>query len=164
MEAMALVERELPRNLLLVLSGRPFPADHPAALAIKDLGIGHRVIHVGYRSPLEARALFQSCEALVFPSLFEGFGMPVAEAMIAGKPVACSNCTALPEVTGGAALTFDPEDVADIANCLLRISTQVELRASLTTAAIRRRAAFSGRRSAVQTLAIYQRLFELAEA
>jgi alpha-1,3-rhamnosyl/mannosyltransferase len=94
--------------------------------------------------------------ALVFPSLFEGYGMPVAEAIIAGKPVLCSNVTSLPELAGEAALTFDPNSVEEIANSLLAVATDPELRRSLTEAAIRRRPLFSARRSAIQTLSIYQ--------
>jgi glycosyltransferase involved in cell wall biosynthesis len=97
---------------------------------------------------------------LVFPSLFEGFGMPVAEALIAGKPVACSNVTSLPEIAGDAALMLDPHDTQDMAARLLELATRADLRAELSERALRRRTLFSARRSALQTLSIYHRVFE----
>jgi glycosyltransferase involved in cell wall biosynthesis len=96
----------------------------------------------------------------VFPSLFEGYGMPVAEAIIAGKPVLCSNVTSLPELAGDAALTFDPNNVDDIAKSLLAVATEPDLRMTLTDAAQRRRPLFSARRSAIQTMSIYQRVHD----
>ena len=159
-EAFQMIFTELPRELKLILTGRSFPADHPAALAIREHGLEQRIVHLGYRSPLEIRALFQGCLGLVFPSLFEGYGMPVAEALIAGKPVACSNVTSLPEIAGDAALMFDPHDSKDMAARLLELVTQSDLRRELSDRALRRRTLFSARRSALQTLSIYQRVFE----
>jgi glycosyltransferase involved in cell wall biosynthesis len=149
----------LPRDVKLVLTGGAFPSDHPAAAMIRERGLESRIVHLGYRSPLEIRALFQGCQALVFPSLFEGYGMPVAEAIIAGKPVLCSNATSLPEIAGDAALTFDPKDVDAISDALVEITTRPELRAALSEAALRRRGLFASRRSAVQTLSVYQRVY-----
>jgi glycosyltransferase involved in cell wall biosynthesis len=155
-EAFSRIVLELPQGMQLVMTGRTFPADHPAAVFIRDNNLSSRIVHLGYRSPLEVRALFQGCLALVFPSLFEGYGMPVAEAIIAGKPVLCSNVTSLPELVGEAALTFDPNSVEEIANSLLAVATDSELRRWLTEASIRRRPLFSARLSAIQTLSIYQ--------
>ena len=159
-EAIDLVDSSLPADLKVVLTGNPFPQDHPAATLIREHGLARRIVHLGFRSPLELRALYQGCLAVVFPSLFEGFGMPVAESIISGKPVLCSNVTSLPEIAGDAALQFDPLDTQAIAVRILEIATQPSLRASLTQAALRRRAVFSARRTAVQTLAVYQRVVE----
>jgi glycosyltransferase involved in cell wall biosynthesis len=159
-EAYRLVAADLPGNLKLVFTGRAFPDDHPAAELIREPGLRNRIVHLGYRSPLEMRALFQGCLGLVFPSLFEGYGMPVAEALIAGKPVACSNATSLPEIAGEAALTFNPHDAADIGIRLFELATQPDLRAALSDSALRRRTLFSARRSALQTLAVYHRVHD----
>lgn len=159
-EAFQRIASELPADIKLVMTGRPFPEDHPALIFMRDNDLSSRVMHLGYRSPLEVRALFQECLALVFPSLFEGYGMPVAEAIIAGKPVVCSNVTSLPEVAGEAALTFDPNSVEEIAQSLLQVATKPELRSALTEAAIRRRPRFSARRSAIQTMSIYRRVHD----
>jgi glycosyltransferase involved in cell wall biosynthesis len=109
---------------------------------------------------LEVRALYGSARALVFPSLFEGFGMPVAEAMIAGCPVACSNTTSLPEIGGDAAVYFDPQNAKEMARALVEISTNEALRGELLTAGRERNALFSSRLSAVKTLSLYRRVFE----
>jgi len=159
-EAFKRIASELPADTKLVMTGRQFPEDHPAAILIRDNNLSARVMHLGYRSPLEVRALFQGCLALVFPSLFEGYGMPVAEAIIAGKPVLCSNVTSLPEIAGEAALTFDPNSVEEIATSLLDVATKSELRLALTEAAMRRRPLFSARHSAIKTMSIYQRVHD----
>ena len=155
-EAIGSIAGELPGDMTVVLTGGPFPPEHPAAALMRERRLGSRVVHLGYRSPFEVRALFQDCVALVFPSLFEGFGMPVAEAIIAGKPVACSNVTSLPEIGGDAAVMFDPLDVEAMAARILDIATDAELRASLSAAARRRRAVFSASLSAIKTLAVYE--------
>jgi glycosyltransferase involved in cell wall biosynthesis len=159
-DAFSRVLDALPRGLKLVLTGRRMPDDHPAAVLIRERRLGDRVVHLGYRSPLEIRALFEGCQALVFPSLFEGFGMPVAEAIISGKPVLCSNITSLPEIAGDAALTFDPEDVAAIGQALVEIATSATLRDELSVAALRRRNLFAARRSAMQTLSAYNLVYQ----
>ena len=159
-EAFQRIVTELPANTKLVMTGRQFPDDHPAAIFLRDNDLSAHVIHLGFRSPLEVRALFQGCLALVFPSLFEGYGMPVAEAIIAGKPVLCSNVTSLPELAGEAALTFDPNNVEEIAQALLDVATRPALRLALSEAARRRRPLFSARRIAVQTMSIYQRVHD----
>lgn len=162
-QAIEMADRELPAEIQVVLTGNPFPPDHPAAAMLRRHSRQSRIVHLGYRSPLEFRALLQSCTALVFPSLFEGFGMPVAEALIAGKPVACSNVTSLPEIAGGAAVTFDPTDAVDMAKRIVEVATNEELRQSLVQAASRRRTAFSAWSCAVRTLAVYESVFsELA--
>jgi glycosyltransferase involved in cell wall biosynthesis len=159
-EAFDLVAAELPARLRLVFTGRPFTPDHPAAALIQARGLERRIVHLGFRSPLEIRALFQACEALVFPSLFEGFGIPVTEAIMLGKPVACSNVTSLPEIAGDAALTFDPDDTRAIGAALLAVATPSPVRDHLAEAARRRRPIFSGRRRAIETLAVYHRVYD----
>ena len=158
-EAFALAVRELPPDVNLVFTGRAFEADHPASRLLAEHGLGKRVRHLGYRSPLEMRALYADALALVFPSLFEGFGMPVAEAMIAGCPVACSRSTSLPEIAGDAALFFDPLDPAAIAATLVRLAAEPGLRTDLAAAGLRRRPLFAARPRSVETLSVYNRVF-----
>jgi glycosyltransferase involved in cell wall biosynthesis len=158
--AFARAADELPAQIQLVLTGRAFPKDHPAALLIEELGLGRRIVHLGYRSAAEMGALFHECEALLYPSLFEGFGMPVAEAIIVGKPVACSNTTSLPEIAGDAALMFDPESVEGIADAIIQIVLDIQLRQALCSRAARRRALFEPARSAIRTLGAYRRALE----
>ncbi len=160
LEAFALIRSQLPANMKMVFTGKPFSPDHPARETISKLGIAKDVLHLGYRSPLEMQALFQGCFMLVFPSLFEGFGMPVAEAIIAGKPVVCSNRTSLPEIAGDAALTFDPTDVNDMGSRILAVASDPNCYSNLAAASRRRRPLFSSRMSAIKTLAVYHRVYE----
>jgi glycosyltransferase involved in cell wall biosynthesis len=158
-EAMRLIDAELPPDVTLVMTGRPFPPDHEAARLIREHDLGRRIRHLGFRSPREIQALVQGCTALVFPSLFEGYGMPVAEAIIAGRPVICSNVTSLPEIAGDAALTFDPLNSAQMGARILELIRDPQVERSLGEAAARRRTRFSARASTVATLSIYQRVF-----
>ena len=82
------------------------------------------VTFAGYVSETQLRALLERCQALIFPSLYEGFGMPVLEAMAAGRPVLCSRLTSLPEVGGDAALYFDPTNPAQIAATIGTVSRE----------------------------------------
>ena len=89
---------------------------------IRDgLGLGSALLLPGFVSNGELEALLQHCLALVFPSLYEGFGMPVIEAMARGIPVACSSTTALGEVAGDAGLLFDPRNPQQITNAMLAV-------------------------------------------
>jgi len=86
---------------------------------------------LGFVSPIEMRALYRLARLLVFPSLFEGWGLPVVEALAEGVPVACARVTSLPDLVGDGALLFDPLDHADIASAIHRIWTDDALRAEL---------------------------------
>jgi glycosyltransferase involved in cell wall biosynthesis len=158
-EAFALALPDLPKNIKLVLTGRPFQPEHPAAVLIRQLGLETRVMHLGYRSPLEIRVLFREMVALIFPSLFEGFGMPVAEAIIAGKPVLCSNVTSLPEIIGDAGITFDPANIGEMSSRMVEIATQAAVRSTLGEASLLRRRVFSPQVSAIRTIAAYESAF-----
>ena len=159
-EALESIDSELPSDFRVIMTGRPFPDEHPAAERLRRWsGSASRVRHLGFRSPREMQALIQGCTALVFPSLFEGYGMPVAEAIIAGRPVLCSNVTSLPEIAGDAAITFDPNDPAAIGKAILDFVRSPERERELREAAVRRRSRFSARRSTIETLSIYQRVY-----
>ncbi len=159
-EAFELILPHLPKDVKLVMTGRPFSADHPARALLERPQLKGRVVHLGYRSPLEMKALFHGCLLLAFPSLFEGFGMPVAEAIIAGKPVVCSRTTSLPEIAGDAALTFDPENIHDIGGRLLEVINDSDRREALVEATRRRRTLFSARLTAIKTISLYQRVHD----
>jgi len=149
--------RQLPPGWTLVLTGKPFPPDHPATERLQAQIREGSTRHLGYRSPLEMQAVLQGCELLVFPSLFEGFGLPVAEAIIAGRPVACSQCTSLPEIAGDAAAYFDPLSIEDMSRVLVDASTNPRLRDRLLLAAAARRQRFDPLASAAATLGVYLR-------
>ncbi len=105
---------------------------HPELLKlVQEYHLQDQVCFLGYRPFKELPALYQGATALVFPSLFEGFGMPVLEAMNSGCPVICSNVTSLPEIAGDAALFIDPTDPSALAEAILRLLTQPALREEL---------------------------------
>jgi glycosyltransferase involved in cell wall biosynthesis len=93
----------------------------------RRLGLGSRIRLFGFLPEEEFSSLFSSCRALIFPSLYEGFGMPLVEAMDMGKPVLCSRGTSLPEVAGEAAFYFDPRKPDSIAEAMERICADERL-------------------------------------
>lgn len=112
---------------------------------------------VGRVSEDELRALYHGAAAFVQPSLLEGFGLPVLEAMGSGVPVVCSNATSLPEVAGDAALYFDPLDVDDIAAQLRRCLTDDALRQELVRRGLAQAARFRWEDTARRTWAAFER-------
>lgn len=120
---------ELPEDLALVIVG-----SKGASLVFEDAGITgapEGVHFTGYAKQEHLPALYSGALGLIYPSLYEGFGLPVLEAMACGTPVITSNTTSLPEIAGGAALLVDPLDVDAIAGAMLRLVRDEELRASL---------------------------------
>ncbi len=106
----------------------------------------------GYVSDQELATLYSLTTALVFPSRYEGFGLPVLEAMSAGAPVICANASSLPEVAGDAALYFDPSSSSDLATQMQRMLTEPSLRADLLKRMPCQVAKFSWRKCAEETL------------
>jgi glycosyltransferase involved in cell wall biosynthesis len=118
-------------DLALVCTGAPGPAmDELTTLASATLPSGSFAF-AGYLPEREFVGLLQSCRALIFPSLYEGFGLPILEAMACDRPVLCSNVTSLPEVAGDAAVLFDPRDPLGMANAIGRLESDPALVAGL---------------------------------
>jgi len=130
---------------------------------VEQLGLQDDVKLLGWLSDVELEAVWSVADALVFPSLYEGFGLPVIEAMARSVPVACSRATALPEAAGEAALLFDGEEPREIAAAIDRILSDEALRKRLITVGQRRAAEFSWRRTAEQTVAVYARALGFSE-
>ena len=118
-------------DLKLVLTGTSVSRMGYLQEAVRTMGLQDWVVMPGFLPDDAFVSLLQSCRALIFPSLYEGFGMPVLEAMAAGKPVLCSNITSLPEVAGDAALYFDPRKPAEICEAIGQIESDPGLRNSL---------------------------------
>lgn len=131
-------------GLRLVLTGHDSGKAAQLKQAAAAMGLGERVVFTGYIEDNGLAALLCGALALIFPSLFEGYGMPVAEAMSLGVPVLCSNVTSLPEVGGGAALYFDPRKPEDMAAAIARIATQPGLAGQLAQKGLARAAEMGG--------------------
>ena len=125
---------------------------------VQVLGLGERVRFLGPVPEPDLPALYAAALAFVFPSRYEGFGLPVLEAMACGTPVACSNVSSLPEVAGDAALFFDPDDVPAIAQTIQRLLDEKALRADLRGRGLAQAARFTWERTAAATLAVYRKL------
>jgi glycosyltransferase involved in cell wall biosynthesis len=142
---------------LLVIPGYATSNDAALAQAARDAGADVRFL--GWIDETDLDGLYRAADVFAMPSLAEGFGFPVVEAMLRGTPVACSNATSLPEVAGDAALLFDPLSVEAIADALRRLLTDAALRERLVAAGRERAQLFSWRRSAEMTLQSYRRCF-----
>jgi len=142
---------------VLVLAG--YPTAHEAELRARAAseGLDADVRFPAWLSAEELEGLWALARAFVFPSLYEGFGLPVLEAMARGVPVACSNASSLPEVAGDAALLFDPYDEAAIAEALRRLLDDTTLREQLRVHGLARAGEFTWQRTARLTLESYRR-------
>jgi glycosyltransferase involved in cell wall biosynthesis len=135
--------RERGVDVPVILTGDQPGAEVPVLAEAEDLGVADLVHFVGFVTSAELVALYRMARIMVFPSLFEGWGLPVVEAMSAGLPVACSNVTCLPAVTAGAAELFDPADTAAIAAAIARVWLDDRLRERLIADGRARAACFS---------------------
>ena len=140
----------------LVLAG-PWDERYPEArTAAEALGAGDRVRLLGPVADADLPALYAAATVFVLPSLYEGFGLPVLEAMACGAAVACSNTSSLPEIAGDAALTFDPLDTGAIESALGQLLGDSALRGRLQQAGLAQAARFSWASTAAATLAVYR--------
>ena len=136
----------------LLIAGAPWRWGREVSAVTGD---PNTVRFVGRVTDEERNLLLGAADALVYPSIFEGFGLPPLEAMAAGTPVIASNTSAMPEILGDAALLVDPFDVAAIARALVRVASEPALRARLRERGSARAAAFTFRRTADRALAAF---------
>lgn len=141
-------------SLQLVIAGQQGWLYEKILARVQGLGLAGRVVFPGYVAPEAKAALLSGALAYVFPSLYEGFGLPVLEAMTCGVPVLTSNSSSLPEVAGQAALLVDPHDTAAIAAGLVQLMTRPDLRQRLVEQGYRQVQNFSWNRAAQQVLEI----------
>jgi len=142
-EAIARIRDESGTVIPLVCPGRQTRSYRRISDLVESLGLRDTTSFPGFVSSLELRGLYELATALVFPSRFEGWGLPVCEAFDAGLPVASSTATGLPDVVGDAGLLFDPDDVAEMAAQLQRLWTDEGLRADLRARGKKRAEEFS---------------------
>jgi glycosyltransferase involved in cell wall biosynthesis len=143
-----------------VLAGGKGWGDEDLAGLARALGVSDRVILPGYIPRPLLSALYGGAAALAMPSLYEGFGLPVVEAMACGAPVLCSNSSSLPEAAGGAAFLVDPLSVPDIAAGLRQLLEDAALGVVLRERGLARAALLTWEASARQ---VFQALTEVAD-
>jgi len=160
LEAFHRVREEGHRDLALVLAGKRNWTSEGIDETISRLGLASHVHEIGHLSLHDLPILYSASEMVVFPSLWEGFGIPVIEGMACGVPVITSNISALPEVAGDAGLLVDPHSSDDIAAAMHRLLTDSELAATLRARGVERARQFSWERSARETLAAYRAMSE----
>lgn len=143
-------------NGQLVIAG-PTDEGQPALKKLaRELGVAEQVVFTGAVDDIELAALYSAARVYACPSLYEGFGFTVLEAMACGSPVVCSPETSLPEVAGSAAVYADPRDPEKFAEALARVFLDENLRADLTMRGHKNCERFSWKRAAAQTLAVYE--------
>ena len=139
----------------LVVAGKALWRESEIFATVQQAGLEDRVVFPGYVDDADLPALYSAATAFVYPSLYEGFGLPPLEAMACGTPVVCSNAASLPEVVGDAAINVDPLSVDSLAQGLYDVLASADLRVDLRARGLRRAAQFSWDRCAAETLAVY---------
>ena len=143
----------------LALIGHKYPIE----IGKKGAGLldaNKDVVWTGYLERQQVFGVLKRADFLVFPSFYEGFGLPLIEAMAAGVPVVCSNAASLPEVAGDAGVFFDPFSVKDMADTIVSVATNLQLRTNLRQKGFKNLERFSWKKTAAQTVAVYDELLQ----
>jgi glycosyltransferase involved in cell wall biosynthesis len=152
----SLDESTLPHRLAIV--GRPMWNDGGLADLIKREGIEHRVALTGYVADSDLPSIYSAADLFVLPSLHEGFGLPILEAMACGTPVITSDAASLPEVAGDAAVLVDARDIGMLAGTIERTARDPQLRQTLRAKGLKRAEAFDWDSVAEKTIAVYRQV------
>jgi glycosyltransferase involved in cell wall biosynthesis len=131
---------------------------------VEKLGLADRVYFPGFVAEEDLPVLLSAATLFGYPSLYEGFGLPVLEAMACGTPIVAANQSSLPEVVGDAGLTVDPTDVAALATAITRLLDDPSLRERLSAAGLAQAARFTWPTMAAKLLRVYQEVIEESQA
>jgi len=155
LRAFAAVKDRIPHDLVLVGPEGWMTGEFTQTLA--DLDLGDRVRLTGFVSDAELGGWYSAADVFVFPSLYEGFGLPTVEAMRCGTPVIASNTSCFPEVVGDAGLLIAPTDGPAWSEAMIKVVTNTPLNDDLRRRSLERATAFSWERTATETLAVYRK-------
>ncbi len=162
--AYAMLDGEVQNRVKLVIVGGMGWGKVNIDEITKAYGISDRVCQLGYVSDPALAALYQKAKFLAMPSLYEGFGLPLLEAMVRGVPVLTSNCASMPEVAGRAGLLIDPLSIVSIRDGLQRMILDDATRAELASYARVEASRYSWDETARQTLAVFEKAVEISES
>lgn len=154
--ALKIVEQQVSIRMPLVCTGRLLTEVRSVQALANEEGMApDQVYDLGFVDDVDMPGIYRSAKLLVFPSLFEGFGLPVLEAMASGCPVVCSNTSALPEIGADAVRTFNPFDPSSIADAIEEVWTRAEVKADLVVRGLRRARLFSWKDTVERTTQAY---------
>ena len=156
LQAYAQLRHHHPRHHLVIVVARNFWKNAPVVETVEELALKPWVHFTGFVEEEDLPALYNGADLFVFPSLYEGFGLPPLEAMACGTPVVTSNSSSLPEVVGDAAIMVDPYDVDAIADAMARVLDDPALADDLRQRGLARAGQFSWERMAQETIKVYQ--------
>jgi len=156
LESLAILRDRYNCKAKLILTGGIEHSHQEVMEAVDRFRLNEDVKHLGLVPYTELPAIYKLADALIFPSLFEGFGIPILEAMSIGCPVICSNVASVPEVAGDAAVYFDPLDVESMANAVYRVLHEPNLRKKMIEKGLERSKQFSWEKTAKATLEVYR--------
>jgi glycosyltransferase involved in cell wall biosynthesis len=155
-EELVLRNPQLPHRLVIV-GKKTWFADRIIETG-KNSRVADRIIYTGFVDDDELLQLYNACDMMVFPSFYEGFGLPILEAMACGRAVACSNTSSMPEVANAAAILFDPEDRSSVVRAMSDVLLDAELRTRMERLGVQRASLFTWQRTAQRTLDIYRQV------
>ncbi len=155
LEAFAILVQQI-EHIHLVIAGKRGWLHKPLFARVQELGLDERVHFTGYVPQDDLPALISGARVFVLPSLYEGFGLPVLEAMACGTPVICSNVSSLPEVTGDAAILVNPHNTVQLAEALGQLLADEQLRNKLANRGLLRASQFSWEKCAQETLRVLE--------
>ena len=159
-EAFANLQTCKPAHLKLVIGGAKGWFYEDVFARVEELGLEGEVMFPGYIPVSELPLWYNAAELFVYPSLYEGFGLPPLEAMACGTPVVTANTSSLPEVVGDAGLTVDPLDVEGLAEAMRRVLDDEALRQEMRKRGLQRAKGFSWTKTAQETVQVYRRAME----
>ena len=142
------------------MTGKKYSTYHEYITTAEKFGIKDSLVFTGFISDEDLKTIYSEAEALLFVSFYEGFGIPILEAMECGTPVITSNISSMPEVAGDAALLVNPHNIKEIAEKMNNIANSEILRKQLIENGFKRVKEFSWERTARETLKVYNEIYK----
>lgn len=155
LKAYARLDQKVQRSYDLVIAGDMKKSDKYLLQTVEELGLRNRVKFIGFVDQKDLPGVYKAATVLVMPSLKEGFGLPILEAMACGTPVVAANTSALPEVAGQACLFFDPYDIDEMSRVIYQVLEDEALQKELSKLGKKRANSFSWKETARRTIQLY---------